>query len=64
MTSRSLLQVADEFSSNSYMIERLQRFEYKDKNGKDWGLNVRQRAREVYILVTDGERLKQERRKV
>ena len=58
------LQVVDELSSNISVIEKLQRFQYKDKNSKDWGLNVRQRAKELTSLVTDPERIKRERQKV
>ena len=46
------------------VIERLQSFQYKDAKGKDWGLNVRQRAKELCSLVTDPDRIRQERSKV
>ena len=46
------------------VIERLQSFQYKDAKGKDWGLNVRQRAKELSSLVTDPDRTRQERSKV
>ncbi len=58
------VQVVDELTSNLSVVERLQRFQYKDKNSKDWGLNVRQRAKELTSLVTDSERIKRERQKV
>lgn len=58
------MQIVDELNSNLYIIEKLQRFDYKDKNGKDWGLNVRQRAKEIYSLITDSDKLRQERQKV
>lgn len=50
--------------SNINVIEKLQQFQYKDKNGRDWGLNVRQRAKEVAGLVGNSERIRSERTKV
>ena len=50
--------------SNVTVIEKLQSFQHKDKNGKDWGLNVRQRAKELANLVLDAERIRAERAKV
>ena len=46
------------------VIEKLANFQHKDANGKDWGLNVRQRAKELVALVTDTERVRSERAKV
>ncbi len=46
------------------VIEKLTNFQHKDANGKDWGLNVRQRAKELIALVTDAERVRSERHKV
>ena len=54
----------EELASNVGVIERLQSFQYKDAKGKDWGLNVRQRAKELCSLVTDPDRIRQERSKV
>ncbi|KAK9821680.1 hypothetical protein WJX74_007569 [Apatococcus lobatus] len=56
-------KVVEELVSNVTVIEKLQSFQYKDKNGKDWGLNVRQRAKELTNLVLDGERIRAERSK-
>lgn len=58
------MQVVDELVSNVAVVEKLQSFQFKDKNGKDWGLNVRQRAKELGNLVTDPDRIRQERAKV
>lgn len=58
------MQVVDELVSNINVIEKLQQFQYKDKNGRDWGLNVRQRAKEVAGLVGNSERIRSERTKV
>ena len=62
--SQKISQVVDELSSNLTVVERLQRFEYQDKNGRDWGLNVRQRAKELTSLVGDPDRIRRERQKV
>ena len=62
-SARLCSQVVDELSSNISVVERLQRFEYKDKNSKDWGLNVRQRAKELSTLVSDPDRIRRERQK-
>lgn len=58
------LQVVEELVSNVGVIEKLTFFEHKDANGKDWGLNVRQRAKELVALVNDPERMRAERQKV
>ena len=57
-------QVVEELVSNLGVIEKLTTFEHKDANGKDWGLNVRQRAKDVVALVNDPERMRAERQKV
>lgn len=46
------------------VIEKLTNFTHKDANGRDWGLNVRQRAKELVALVTDTDRIRGERQKV
>ena len=56
--------MVSELSSNIHTIEGLERFQHKDKNGKDWGLNVRQRAKELRTLVTNPELMRRERQKV
>jgi len=58
------LQVVEEIVSNVGVIEKLTNFQHKDANGRDWGLNVRQRAKELTSLVTDAERIRGERSKV
>ena len=57
-------QVVEELVSNLGVIEKLTFFEHKDANGKDWGLNVRQRAKDIVALVNDPERMRAERQKV
>ena len=56
--------MVDEVNSNITLIDKLQRFEYKDKNLKDWGLNVRQRAKALVTLVSDADKIRKERQKV
>lgn len=58
------IQVVSELSSNISTVEGLERFQYKDKNNKDWGLNVRQRAKELRSLISNPELIKRERQKV
>ena len=45
------------------VLERLQRFEYKDPNGRDHGANVRHRAQEIAQLVNDPAKVREEREK-
>lgn len=48
--------------TNLYVVKTLTEFQYIDEDGKDQGLNVRQKARDITNLLQDEERLKQERR--
>ena len=57
-------QVVQELSSNVVVIEKLENFQYKDKNGKDFGENVRHRAKQLAELIIDPDRIREERRKV
>jgi len=59
-----VLQVVQELSSNVVVIEKLENFQYKDKNGKDFGENVRHRAKQLAELIIDPDRIREERRKV
>lgn len=63
-TTKASLKVVSELSSNISTVEGLERFQYKDKNGKDWGLNVRQRAKELRLMVTNPDAIQRERQKV
>jgi hypothetical protein len=56
-------QVVEELVGNVGVVEKLTSFQHKDANGRDWGLNVRQRAKELAGLVTDGDRIRAERQK-
>jgi ENTH domain len=64
MLSTLPLGVLQELSSNVVVIEKLGNFQYKDRNGKDFGENVRHRAKELSQLIMDPERIREERRKV
>lgn len=55
------MKVVYEVQGNISFLEELQSFKYKDKNGKDHGLNVRNRAKELTTLVGDQERVLLER---
>ncbi|CAG8627144.1 16260_t:CDS:10, partial [Funneliformis caledonium] len=48
--------------TNLYVVKTLTEFQYIDEDGKDQGLNVRQKARDITNLLQDEERLNQERR--
>ena len=54
----------EELVSNIGVVEKLQNFQYKDAKGKDWGLNVRNRAKELANFVLNPDRVKSERAKV
>lgn len=56
-------KVVQELSSGVLIIEKLSNFQYKDKNMKDYGENVRHRAKQLSELVLDPERVRAERKK-
>ena len=58
------VQVVEELVSNIGVVEKLQNFQYKDVKGKDWGLNVRNRAKELANFVLNPDRVRSERAKV
>ena len=53
-----------ELTSNVVVIEKLQNYQYKDKNQKDFGENVRHRAKQLSELILDTDRIREERKKV
>lgn len=56
------LRVVDELNQSVSSLERLRdNFEYKDPQGKDHGINVRQRAGELASLVSNIDKVKAER---
>ena len=56
--------MVQELTSNVVVVEKLQNFQYKDKNMKDFGENVRHRAKQLAELILDPARVKEERKKV
>lgn len=47
---------------NLYVVKTLREFQFIDEEGKDQGANVRQKAKDITALLSDNERLQQERR--
>jgi epsin len=56
-------RVVDDARSHVSMIKILRNFHYIDEKGKDQGINVRNRSRELAELLGDLDRIRQERRK-
>ncbi|KAI9283188.1 hypothetical protein BY458DRAFT_495726 [Sporodiniella umbellata] len=56
-------RVVPDARSHVYMIKMLRSFHYVDEKGKDQGLNVRNRAKELEELLNNTEMIKEERKK-
>ena len=56
-------RVIDNVRDHLYQLKSLQSFHHVDDKGKDQGLNVRHRAKEIVDLIQDVDRLRDERRK-
>lgn len=56
-------QVIDDARSHLSTIKMLRQFYFIDANGKDQGVNVRNRAKELAELLSDVDRIRQERKK-
>uniref|UniRef100_A0ABI8ACA4 ENTH domain-containing protein n=1 Tax=Felis catus TaxID=9685 RepID=A0ABI8ACA4_FELCA len=54
-------RVAHQCRENLYTIQTLKDFQYIDRDGKDQGVNVREKVKQVMALLRDEERLRQER---
>ncbi|XP_048343627.1 epsin-3 isoform X3 [Sphaerodactylus townsendi] len=54
-------KVAHQCRENLYTIQTLKEFQYIDRDGKDQGINVREKVKQLMSLLKDEERLKQER---
>lgn len=54
---RVLLKMKD----NIYIVKALTEYRFVDKDGKDQGVNVREKAKVVLVLMEDDEKLKEER---
>ena len=54
-------RVIDNLKDHLYEIKQFQSYQFVDEKGKDQGVNVRFRAKEICELVSDDVRLKEER---
>ncbi|XP_012732113.2 epsin-2 isoform X2 [Fundulus heteroclitus] len=54
-------RVALQCKENIFTIQTLKDFQYIDKDGKDQGINVREKSKQLVVLLKDEERLKGER---
>ncbi|KAM4598658.1 epsin-3 isoform 2-T3 [Polymixia lowei] len=54
-------RVAQQCRENIYTIQTLRDFQYTDRDGRDQGVNVREKAKQLVALIRDEEKLKQER---
>ncbi|BGP33797.1 Epsin-3, clathrin recruitment and traffic between the Golgi and endosome [Rhodotorula toruloides] len=56
-------RVVDDARSHLSLIRVLRNFHYIDENGKDQGINIRNRAKEIGELLSDLDKVRTERRK-
>ncbi|KAK8059043.1 hypothetical protein PG994_009491 [Apiospora phragmitis] len=56
-------RVIDDARGHITLLKMLRQFHYIDQNGKDQGINVRNRAKELAELLSDVERIRTERKK-
>ncbi|KAK3497487.1 uncharacterized protein B0T23DRAFT_374418 [Neurospora hispaniola] len=56
-------RVVDDARSHLTLLKMLRQFHFIDQNGKDQGINVRNRAKELAELLSDVERIRAERKK-
>lgn len=61
MIKHGPIRVARDVESSGAVMDRLQNFQFKDPNGRDHGVNVRHRAKEIAELVSSPENLERER---
>ncbi|XP_015673311.1 epsin-2 isoform X2 [Protobothrops mucrosquamatus] len=54
-------RVAQQCKENIFAIQTLKDFQYIDRDGKDQGINVREKSKQLVSLLKDDERLKAER---
>lgn len=54
-------RVAQQCKENMFSIQTLKDFQYVDKDGKDQGTNIREKAKNLVSLLKDDARLKDER---
>eukprot|EP00045_Choanoeca_perplexa_P008072 m.73855 g.73855 ORF g.73855 m.73855 type:complete len:488 (+) comp14343_c0_seq1:55-1518(+) len=55
-------RVIDSARDHVYDLRQLERFEFLDKTGRDQGINVRQKAKNVCELLSDDDRIRAERK--
>ncbi|KAI9790562.1 MAG: Epsin-3, clathrin recruitment and traffic between the Golgi and endosome [Piccolia ochrophora] len=56
-------RVIDDARSHLSLLKMLKQFHFIDQNGKDQGINVRNRAKELAELLSDVDRIRSERKK-
>lgn len=56
-------RVIDDARGHITLLKMLRQFHYIDQNGKDQGINVRNRAKELAELLSDVDRIRTERKK-
>lgn len=56
-------RVIDDARSHLSLLKMLRQFHYIDQNGKDQGVNVRNRSKELTELLSDVDRIRAERKK-
>jgi len=56
-------RVASQCRENIFAIKTLKDFQFIDKDGKDQGINVREKSKQLVTLLKDDERLKSERQR-
>nr|XP_015216015.1 PREDICTED: epsin-2 isoform X1 [Lepisosteus oculatus]XP_015216016.1 PREDICTED: epsin-2 isoform X1 [Lepisosteus oculatus] len=54
-------RVAQQCKENIFAIQTLKDFQYVDRDGKDQGINVREKSKQLVFLLKDDDRLKGER---
>ncbi|XP_066120489.1 epsin-2 isoform X1 [Saccopteryx bilineata] len=54
-------RVAQQCRENIFAVQTLRDFQYVDRDGKDQGINVREKSKQLVALLRDEERLKAER---
>ncbi|KAJ3154365.1 Epsin-3, clathrin recruitment and traffic between the Golgi and endosome [Geranomyces variabilis] len=56
-------RVIDSVREHIYELKAMRSFQYIDEKGKDQGINVRHRAKEIAELLSDNEKIKAERKR-
>ncbi|XP_036893957.1 epsin-1 isoform X2 [Sturnira hondurensis] len=54
-------RVSQQCKENMYAVQTLKDFQYVDRDGKDQGVNVREKAKQLVALLRDDDRLREER---